>query len=255
MISIIQNHWGIVTGTFTTTIDAYLNLKSFGKDVEFISVSDHKKPSDLIKLFFKNSSFGAPSLMKSFTKEREFDREIIICTARLLADCTTDKRLKIRAKKLIVLDSLDLARQKYGVGPNLDISVNADECIFLVNPSNSGITKFKEYIYYHKFNQHRLDTKYFRVQKLDYSRIRKPFIKIEDGKYFENIGKGIMEFSYKGYPVTYNTDGMFTRDGLYYYLKLLGVNGEKNHNPLKISKSKIKKKLFMHNNDILLDMI
>jgi hypothetical protein len=255
MTMIIQNHWGIITGTFTTTVDVYLNLKSFVDDIEFVSISDHKKPSDLIKLFFKNSCFGAPSLMKSFVKKKVFDEDTVICTARFLADCSNDNTIKLRAKRLIILDTLDLAKQKYCVGPNLDDVINADECIFLVNPANKGITRFKEYTYYHKFNQKRLDSKLFRVQKLNYRRDTKPFIKISDGKYFENIGKSVFEYSYRGYPVTYRTDGMFTRDGMYYYLQQVGIDGERNYNPLVISKSTIKKRLFMNKNDILLDLI
>jgi hypothetical protein len=254
MTLIIQNHWGIVTGTFTSIIDTFLNLKKFKKDVELITISDHK-PSEIIKLFFKNSKFGRSSLMKSFTKECEFDNEIIICSARLLTDCMTDKKIKIRAKKLIVLDSLDLARKKYGIGPDFDLAVNADECIFLINPANKGITKFKEYVYYHKFNKNRLDLKYFPQRKLNYSRSKKKFIKIQEGEYFENIGKGILEHLYKGYIVNYNTDGMFTKDGLFYYLKLFGIDATKNYKPLIIPKSKIQRHLFMNKNDLLLDLL
>jgi hypothetical protein len=254
MTLIIQNHWGIVTGTFTSIIDVFSNLKEFGKDVELVTISD-QKPSEIIKLFFKNSKFGWPSLMKSFTRNREFDNESVICSARLLSDCMIDKRIKIRAKRLIVLDSLDFARKKYGIGTDFDLAVKADECIFLINPANEGITKFKEYVYYHKFNKKRLDSKHFPQRKLNYSRKKKKFIKIQDGKYFENIGKGIIEYLYKGYVVNYTTDGMFTKDGLCYYLELLGVDPMKSYKPLVIPKWKIKKHLFMNENDLLLGLL
>jgi len=254
MTLIIQNHWGMITGTFTSIIDTYLNLKEFNKDVDLITISD-KKPSEIIKLFFKNSKFGCPSLMKSFTNKRVFDSEVVICSARLLADCMVDERIKIRAKKMIVLDSLDLARKKYGIGPNFDLAVTADECIFLTNPANKGITKFKEYVYYHKFNKKRLDLKHFPQRKLNYSRSKKKFLRIEEGKYFENIGKGVLEHLYKGYVVNYSTDGMFTRDGLCCYLGLLGIDSTRNYKPLVIPKWKIEKYLFMNKNDLLLELI
>jgi len=254
VILIIQNHSGVVTGTFTSIIDTYLNLQQF-KKVKLETMSDYKKPSELIKLFVKNSNFGCSALMTSFTKERTFDSDIIICSARLLADCATDEKIKIRAKKLIVLDSLDMARKKYGVGPDFDFQVNADECIFLINPANKDITKFKEYIYYHKFNERRLNLKHFPERKLKYSRRKKKFIKIGQDQYFENIGKSIFEYSYMGYPVSYDTDGMFTKDGLCFYLELLGIDPSKNYNPLIIPKWKIEKCLFMNDNDLLLELI
>ena len=232
MTLIIQNHWGMITGTFTSIIDTYLNLKEFNKDVDLITISD-KKPSEIIKLFFKNSKFGCPSLMKSFTNKRVFDSEVVICSARLLA----------------------LARKKYGIGPNFDLAVTADECIFLTNPANKGITKFKEYVYYHKFNKKRLDLKHFPQRKLNYSRSKKKFLRIEEGKYFENIGKGVLEHLYKGYVVNYSTDGMFTRDGLCCYLGLLGIDSTRNYKPLVIPKWKIEKYLFMNKNDLLLELI
>ncbi len=255
MILVAQNHWGIVTGTFTSMIDTYLNLKQHGVDVKMHTISDHEKISEVITMFFKNSSFGDSTLMSSFKKDKVVDNEVVVCSARMLADCVTDDTIKIKAKKLIVLDSLDLARQKYGIGPNIDTAVRADECIFLINPANKGITNFKEYIYYHKFNQKRLDKKHFSTVKLTYRRSGKKFIRIDDGKYFENIGKGILEYAYKGYAIKYKTDGMFTKDGLCYYLELLGIDPFVNHNPLKIPKWKIKKHLFMHKNDLLLELI
>ncbi len=187
--------------------------------------------------------------------QRTFNNDIIICSARLLADCVTDEKIKIRAKKLIVLDSLDMARKKYGCGPDFDSQVNADECIFLINPANVGITKFKEYVYYHKFNQRRLDLKHVPERKLKYSRRKKKFIKIGEDQYFENIGKSIFEYSYMGYPVSYSIDGMFTCDGLFYYLGLLGVEAATNYDPLVIPRWKIKKYLFMNENDLLLDLL
>jgi hypothetical protein len=255
MTLIIQNHWGIVTGTFTSIIDTYLNLKLFDKDVKLATISNHEKPSDLIKFFFSNSNFGSASLMATFTKEREFDSDTIICSARLLADCINDPSIKIRAKKLIVLDSLDLARMRYGIGPDINQAVKVDECIFLVNPANLGSTRFKELVYYHKFNKKRLDTKHFSDIKLTYSRNKKEFIKISDNKYYENIGKGIFEYAYKGYPVTYSPDGLFVNDGLCCYLELVGVNPFKHHNPMKLSKYQIIKHLCMHENDLLLELI
>jgi hypothetical protein len=253
MVTIAQNHWGMVTGTFTSIIDGYMNLREY-KEIKLVTINK-MKPSEIISLFFKNEKFGCGPLMASFTKGRVIDDDTIICSARLLVDAANDDSIQIRAKRLIVLDSLDLARKKYMNGPDFDQSINADECIFLVNPANKGMTNHKEYTYYHKFNRQRMDSMFIKDRKLSYNRSKKPFIKVGEGQYFENIGKGIFEYSYKGYPIKYNTEGMFTKDGLFYYMRLCGVDGSINHDPLIIPKSKIIKQLCMNENDLLLDLI
>jgi hypothetical protein len=47
---------------------------------------------------------------------------------------------------------------------------------------------------------------------------------IGDGLHFENMGKGMFEHLWFGREVEYKTDGMFMEDGLYYYMKLFGLD-------------------------------
>jgi hypothetical protein len=124
-----------------------------------------------------------------------------------------------------------------------------------MNPSNFGSTNFKEIEWYHKFSKKRLDTMQFYSTSLNYCRKKKKYIKIKEEGYYENIGKRIFEYLYAGLIVNYSPEGMFTRDGLWYYLKLFDVDASKFYKPLIISKYKIKEKLFMNENDRLLEIL
>lgn len=263
-----------MTGVFTSIIDTYMNLrfwfKSIKEDIHIAtpwSKTPHwEKPWSVdwedewkrICKVNKNFGFVGKQITDSFEGDcRYFEADIVICSSRFLIDHFKED-FCINSKYLLVLDSMDLSHPEYRSYRNLDNSVwvDYDNCIWLCNPANFDQTKYKKYEWYHKFNQERLKTLKFDKKPYYYSREKKFWIKVEDGKYFENIGKGIWERLYHNVPVYYDTKGMYMRDGLYYYLKLFGVNGEVNHNPLPLYKDVIKsKKIFMWRSDIMLEIL
>lgn len=256
-ILLLQYHDSRITGAFTTILDAYVNLSKY-MDIDLKTVwglTTH----DARRYLKNNNFFGTRAVAESLTFESSFERETIICTSKLLADLTYTylmrRKVQYHCKNLIVLDSFDLAKTGFNILPNLDSYVKADNCVFLCNPANFAYTKYPKYEYYHKFNKERLDSQVTIANKYNYKRSSKQEIRVIKGGYFENIGKRIFEYIYHGHPVRYRTDGMFMKDGLYYYLKLFGVDAFKNHNPLKIKKAEVVDKLFMKEDDILLDIL
>lgn len=165
------------------------------------------------------------------------------------------KPIKIKCDRLIVMDSLDLTKSKLGIFPNLCNVATINNLIFLVNPCNKMATTCKQYTYYQKFNIKRFGFMPWLNDNYTYRRTERRNSKIADGRHLENMGRVIFEHLYKTKNVDYYTDGMFTRDGLYYYLRLFGVDGEQNHIPLDISSEEIEEELFMSENDLLLDIL
>ena len=70
--------------------------------------------------------------------------------------------------------------------------------------------------------------------------------------YFENIGKQLFEHLYFGKKVNYYADGAYIKDGMYFYLKNFEIDGMKDFENIKISRSMIMNHLFMKSNDELL---
>jgi hypothetical protein len=204
-----------------------------------------------------NRNFGDISLHDKLTYlPAEFEADIIICTGRVLFEMLQeDVDLKLKCKKMYVMDSLDILRSKLGVYPDLDKAVPTDNCTFLVNPANVRKSKFNQVIYYIKFSKKRMDllhkTQRGLADILDYRRTNKKKGEIYEGKYAENMGKTIFEHLYYGKTVNYYTDGLFMDDGLMYYLQLFGIDGSKNHIPLVIPKKEIERKLFVNFKDFI----
>ena len=278
-ILIIQNYFGKFTGVITSIIDTYMNLQHhIGPENVRLVTTWSKVPhwgrpwsedweEKWIKICRDNKNFGSirGDIVDSFHGDvRLFGADLIICSSRFLID-VINEGFEIYSDRLIVLDSMDIHQPKYRSYRNLDDAVWTDNCIWLCNPANMGITKYKEYEYYHKFNSDRLETIKFKNEPFYYSREKKYYINIEKGKYFENIGKGIWERVYHNIPVYYDTKGMYMRDGLYYYLKLFGIDGEKDHRPLplysevdRVAKEIhkiVKNKLLMKKDDLLLELL
>jgi|WetSurSiteA1Bulk_404760.scaffolds.fasta_scaffold00418_14 hypothetical protein len=204
-----------------------------------------------------NKNFGDISLHNKLVYlPVDFEADTIICTGRILFEMLQeDVDLKLKCKKMYVMDSLDIFRSKLGVYPDLDKAVPTDNCTFLVNPANIRKSNFNQVIHYIKFSKKRMDllsqTQRGLSNVLDYRRTNKQKGEIYEEKYAENMGKTIFEHLYHGKTVNYYADGLFMEDGLFYYLKLFGIDGLKDHVPLKISKQEIEKKLFVNFKDFI----
>jgi len=241
-IKIIHYHEGRVNGTLTSVIDLYLNMSKYAQIELKISTKD---VAQFILLCKNNRYFGCDNILTFITNEKSFEAETVICSTKTLND-----PIDIQCNKMILIDSLDIMRAHYGVVPILQ-SV-CDDTILLCNPANAEVTDFNYIEYYHKFSPERL-SRISTCEQFLYMRIAKHDIMVVEGLYFENIGKKIFETLYLNKRVDYYSRDV--RDGLYYYLKLFGVDGAKDQIPLNISPDQIESKLFMHKNDKILELI
>ena len=294
MITIVHYYKSIVDGVMTSLIDLFFNLRDHfdvrliiicpelysmeyndfydihPNDTEFFKNGKHIEFEEFMKdennevtcsiPFLKyNKNFGDPKLLFSIElcdkeQEIEISSRVVICSARLLYEKMMGRlNLKFRfgGGNLFILDSLDLYKSKVNAIPNLDIAIpkNLHRCFYLSNPANF-IKRKNNIEYYHKFSKRRLDT----LKLNDYDYIRNKEKIMVKGKYFENIGKGIFEHLYHGHKVNYNADKSI-KDGLYYYLKLFDIDGLKNHYPLEIQKEQIEDKLFMKEDDKIINLL
>lgn len=263
MILVIHYYTGAVDGVFTSMVDTYYNLLEAGKNVEFKIVCDDASiAAPHIKRNFRNQK-----LISKLTKDLVFDYDIIICSSCLLYH---NLEVFLKTDNLIILDSLDLAFSKYGKYEKLSKIFPGDNCTILTNPSTMNSTGKREFEYYHKFSRRRINNLQVRVSKfssdpdkeslwikneIDFYRSERPHTLIVGDKYFENIGKIIFEHLIFEKKVNYYTNGMFTKDGLYYYLKLIGIDGEINHTPIEVNREIIFEKLFPKEDDLLFEMV
>lgn len=294
-IVIIHYYKSFVDGVMTSMIDLYHNLKDRfnvklmiicpelyylpendyynfplnqteftrnGEHIEFEEF-DADETNDVtcsIPFLKFNKNFGDPKIFFSVTENKgeqiELGSRVTICSARLLYEKLMGRlNLKFRmgTGNLFILDSLDLYRSKVKDIPSLDIAIpkNLHRLFYFSNPSN--FLKGKNNIeYYHKFSKTRLDTLELN-DVYNYQR-QKEKIKVK-GNYYENIGKSIFEHLYHGKEVNYSAKNMTMKDGLYYYLKLFGVDGSKDHFPLNISREEIEDKLFLKDDDEIVKRI
>jgi hypothetical protein len=201
-----------------------------------------------------NRNFSDYNLYHCVTQDKKkFEADLIICSARLLYEIVMGADIEIKCDKLIVLDSLDTYRSKIGVFPNIDDASPTDNCIYLSNPATFRETKYEQIEWYHKLNKERLVSckQAGRISEVyNFKRAGKDKTKTESG-HFENIGKGLFEHLWFKKDVHYSTDGMYMRDGMWYYLNLFGIDGEKDQ-PISLSPDDIHKHLFFHDDDPLL---
>ncbi len=253
-ILILHYHSGRVDGTLTSMIDLYLNLKERIPNVRFKVISKNAV-GQVIQLFWNHLNFGLEKNV--LTIDTEFEVDTVIASTKLLVDIgyyQKDLNIKFNCNKLILVDSLDLMKSKHGMIPHLDQFIPCKDTVLLANPANFNISSFKCYEYYHKFNENRIES--FRLpERLTYTRIRKPHIRLTNNTFFENVGKLIWECLYKDKSVFYLNDGIKIKDGLYYYLKLFEIDGSVDHIPLNISKEQIVDKLFMKDDDLILNIL
>jgi hypothetical protein len=253
-ILILHYHSGRADGALTSMIDLYLNLKERIPDIKF-KIMTKNAAGQVIQLFLKHLNFGLEENV--LTIDTEFEADTIIASTKLLADIghyQKDLNIRFVCNKLILIDSLDLMRSKCGMIPHLDQFVPCKDTVLLANPANFNISSFECYEYYHKFNETRIGSS-LPSKYLVYTRVNKPHIQLADNILFENIGKSMWECLYNNQSIFYYSDGMKIKDGLYYYLKLFGVDGSMNHIPLNISKEQVIDKLFMKDDDLLLNIL
>lgn len=257
-MKIIASWYGVINGEFTTNVDLYYNLKSYNIDVQFcLYLSEKSTMSNCIRHLNKNNN---TDLLKCITTENVFEDDLIICTSHL----PYEKEIKLKSKNLFILDSLNLKINDYQI-PTL----NSDNIVLFCNPSNiNKKVSYKQIEYYHKFSEKRISNlplyskmildkgnKELLIPKIFYyNRTKKPLIEISPGLYWENVGKRIFEVLYYGNTVKYVNEGLVEPDGLFYYLKLFDIDGYQSCN-IKISEHIIKDKLFMKEDDKLLDLI
>lgn len=248
----LSNQTGRLTGAFTSIVDAFININKY-KSVKlktFLRMSSTR----WVDLCFKNKQFGSPKIVLSSTWDNKFHSEIIVCSGRFLLDIILYK-LDVKCDKLIILDSFDIACPRYFPEKTIvEKDIPTKNYILLANKANLKRMN-NSYEYYHKFSKERLGTLTFEEDKFFYSRKDKWYIKNGKRSWFENIGKGIFERLYHNVEVYYSTKGMKQKDGLYYYINLFGIDGEKNQYPLEISKNDIEEKLLMKEDDLLLKLL
>lgn len=206
-----------------------------------------------------NRNFGDFRLFYGITeKDKNFESDIIVCSARLIHEIMNGIDIKLKCKKLIVLDSLDTYKSKIGEFPDFDLYFNTlpnTKILQLSNPATFRNTKYEQREYYHKLSLIRL--KSIRQtgnlkNEYTFSRRRDEKRNIGGGVYFENIGKSFFEYLYFVKKVNYSNDGCKIKDGMCFYMEKFGLDGFKNYENLKISKKEIENVLFIKKDDILL---
>ena len=230
--------------------------KANDKGLDFHFKAFNNKLTTAIPFLRFNRNFGDFNLFHCIEKEqKKVKADIIICSARLIYEILMGADIEIECEKLYVLDSLDTYKSKVGIFPNFDdlFSTMFKNCDItqLSNPATMRETKYRQIEHYHKLNFRRLDSlKQSAILKPEYTfnRTKKSKTRITEGGHFENMGKGIFEHLWFGHTVKYETEGMFTKDGLWYYMKMFGLDPDKDQVLPRLKKSEIKNKLFYKSN-------
>lgn len=235
-----------IEGSTSTVYDIYFNLR------EFVDVKLNIITNDIHHNYRILKANNLLDIMKCYTHINNYECDVIICLWSLFTEKNgkIPQTLNIKTKKLIILGTLDVFDKPYK-NSIIPKHWQYDEIIFLTNPPN-----FSDYTYYHKLSKYRLDrlTKMsLRKNKLKYCRQDKKHI-FKNNIYFENIGKLIFEHCYHSIPVIYSTKGMTIKDGLYYYLKLFGIDGSINQ-IIEIPHDEIEEKLIMKEDDYILRLL
>ena len=246
MTNLILHYYDYINGAFTSMCDLHNNT---GLPMKIIT----PYPVEVTYFDFKcNSFFGMKNVLSKLSfGQIIFEADNIICSAKLLKDIN-EGNVQIACTNLIIIDSFDIAKSYYGLIENIEKAVHhCTNTTILSNPANFHKIFYQTVEYYHKFSKQRLDTLPTISGVKNYTRNTKPHIRISPTSYFENIGKGIFEFIYRGGTVNYIPDGMNEKDGLYYYLRLFGLDGEQTYTPLPLTKNDIEDKLLMKDDDLI----
>lgn len=255
MIKIIGLWSGSINGVLTSTIDLYYNLRKY-IDVEFHLCVNKDDMSSCIRHLINNNN---RDLLQKITIQKIFKSKVVICTSFIIYS-----KISIVSDNLFILDTFDLVKNNF-VLPKIE----CDNVLFFANPANLERIQYPAVEYYHKFSDDRLNNlpayyqpnlyrgvpELFLSEVLNYNRTNKAYSKIWYNGYFENIGKRIFEHLFFNKIVNYDSIGLNKPDGLFYYLKLFGIDGFESRNNIKISEHIIKEKLFMGENDQILNSI
>jgi hypothetical protein len=226
-------------------------------DVNFGFMRFKNKATSSVPFLRFNRNFGDYNLLYTIDQDNhKFKADIVICSGRLIYEILNGAKIEIECNKLIVLDSLDTYKSRIGMFPDFDdlfstMFKNSD-VIQLSNPATMRESKYKQIEYYHKFSKKRLNAlKQTGLLKDEYifDRTKKEKTMITEGAHFENMGKGIFEHLWFDKHVYYKSDGLFDKDGLYYYLKLFDIDATKDQE-ISIQKYDLKNKLFWRENEI-----
>ena len=216
----------------------------------------HNKLTSSVPFLKLNRNFGDFNLLFNITQdEKKFKADTIICSGRLIYEILKGADIELECDQLIVLDSLDTWKSKVGIFPDFDdyFSTLKADITQLSNPANFRESKFRQIEYYHKFSYRRLnalrDIGWLKDNYV-FKRAGKDKTDIGDGLHFENMGKGMFEHLWFGREVEYKTDGMFMEDGLYYYMKLFGLDAFEDQK-IRIYKKEFMTHLFQRTIDYL----
>ena len=277
MIDIVI-YYPYLDGTTTSLIDLWFNLKHFTNDVRcsiVVDTNDMKRNIDFFVALQKSvpKTFEYRIIPLSDLYQMKFDKLVLsFGIFRFLHKIPTNYNY---------LYMLDAGRIIYDFFVNdctyinyMKSLVNYNYTIYTNYTNTQYIQGLNYKIYYHKFSHERINylkklnkihktTKvedrektgnihfeYLKNDVLNYHRWRK----VIDGVYAENIGKMIFEFSALGKQVHYSNENKTQDDGLTCYLKLFGIDDNKNQD-IHITEEELFDKLGMKKNDVLLNDI
>ena len=276
------------TGTFSTFIDLYFNIKKLFPDVK-IKLFPKINKNSFKMMIYKNVG-NYTDILCSNTNESLITDQTIITSTKVFHDILINNcNVSIKCKNLILLDTWDIYRTTLNNTTDDLISLiksSAENIFFLGNSFNLNLCNFKnKFLYFHKLSEERLSSlipqknnslifyrddsvvvdtflKYFSTsnKKITYkelfqcSEYHYTRWDHKNNIYFENIGKMIFEFLWMNKKVKYFSNNKSINDGLTEYLKLFNIDDNITQY-LNISKNDIEKKLFMHKNDTLLNIL
>jgi hypothetical protein len=218
----------------------------------------HNQLTSSIPFLKMNRNFGDFNLLFGITQDqKKFKSEIIICSGRLIYEILNGANIELECDRLIVLDSMDTWKSKVGIFPDFDDYFKTIEkttdITQLSNPATMRESNYRQIEYYHKFSYRRLnalrDIGWLKDNYV-FKRAGKEKTDIGEGLHFENMGKGMFEHLWFGREVEYKTDGMFMEDGLYYYMKLFGLDAFEDQK-IRIEKKEFMNHLFYKTTDYL----
>ena len=259
-------------GVFTSMLDIYYNLSMFGYHPTFTLIVDPRS-----KYIYKKSLDEFPTIKTKNIITYNYDI-LIVSADFILKNYNIFKYIKY--KHLLILDStkiyIDYTNKNYTY---IDVINSLENKTILGNKFNSKYFHKDYMIYYHNFSYNRLQhlkslysnnisQTIIRDNKNDFSsnNIEKSlhcylkynynrFHTWDNGKtYIENIGKLIFEFLYLGKKVYYSPKNKTMDDGLTEYLNLFGID-DNIEQELKITPEQIEDKLFMKDDDIIIQLI
>lgn len=273
MIDILYDYtfYNGISGTFTSLVDTYFNLKRFGVDCRFHLFLEKTSTIKNALTFFPEIDFDIIQSKKEFI---EANKTFVNLVAS--AETIYSMFVPVTAKRIIVLDSLSFYRLKNDTRfrSRMNMLKNA---YFLMNPWTEYLFDSvygKKFTYYHKFSRERLDflKKKFKICNNNnilcrkYGRKNPEFNSFEydslyyyryvcvDGNFVENIGKLIFEYRYLEKDVYYSPHTKTIDDGLTFYLKLFNVDDSACQD-IYISDRDIESRLLMSENDVMLNII